>query len=167
MSPKEKDICEFEQVILNAIEESGLTQLEIANKSEISQGQLSLFMVSDPSKRRTITLPVANRLCKALGLKLIQTKKGVKNMSERCYFRKECDIDRVRELCEHPIQERRGKMISEQILKELDSGYLKRKTKNWLSKWVNPDRKEPKVQDTFMAICIELFGHRIARNDDC
>lgn len=163
-------MCELEKVILKAIEDAGLTQVELAAKSGVSQGLISLFTESDPVKRRTITLPVADRLCKALGLKLVQTKrlkKGSKKMTERFYFRKGCDIDRVRELCKHPIQQRRGKMICEQILRELDSGCLIKKTKKWLSKWVNPARREPKVEDTFQAICKELFGHRIARDDDC
>ena len=170
MVKKTRAICEIERVILKAIEESGMSQVELANKSGVSQGLLSLFLEPDFSKRRTITLPVADRLCRALGLKLVQTKKakkGSKKMSERFYFRKGCDIDRVRELCKHPIQQRRGKMVCEQILRELDSGYLIQKTKKWLSKWVNPARREPKVEDTFQAICKELFGHRIGRDDDC
>jgi len=163
-------MCEFEKTILNAIKEAGLNQMELAAESGISQGLLSLFLESNPLKRRTITLPLANRLCRVLGLEIVQTKKakqGDKKMSERYYFRKNCDINRVRELCKIPIQERRGKMVSEKILKELDSGFLEKKTKKWLSKWVNPRRKEPKVEKTFLAICIELFGRRITRDDDC
>ena len=170
MGIRPKEMCEFEKSILKAIEEAGLTQVELAAESGVSQGLLSLFLESAPSKRRTITLPVANRLCRVLGLELVQTKKAGKKgkkMSERFYFRKGCDIDRVRELCKHPIQQRRGKMVCEQILKELDSGFLKKETKKWLSKWVNPHRREPKVEDTFNAICMELFGHRIARSDNC
>lgn len=165
-----KEICQLENVILEAIQESGLGQKELAAKSDVSQGLISLFLESDPLKRRTITLPVADRLCRVLRLKLVQTKKvrkGENKMSERFHFRKNCDVDRVRELCEHPIQQRRGKMICEQMLRELDSGYLTQKTKKWLSKWVNPARREPKVEDTFKAICNELFGHRIARDDNC
>lgn len=163
-------MCEFEKVILRAINEAGLTQVELAANSGVSQGLISLFTELDSMKRRTITLPVAEPLCRVLGLELVQTKKpkmGRKKMSEKFYFRKGCDIDHVRELCKHPIQQRRGKMVSEQILKELDNGFLWKKTRNWLSKWVNPHRKEPKVEDTFKAICKELFGHRIARDDDC
>ncbi|MHC4574746.1 MAG: helix-turn-helix domain-containing protein [Planctomycetota bacterium] len=162
-------MCEFEKAILKAIEEAGLSQVELAAKSGVSQGLISLFTESDPMKRRTITLPVADRLCRALGLKLVQkkkAKKGDKKMSERFYFREECDIERVRELCMHPIRQRRGKMVCEQILKELDSGFLTKNSKNWLSAWVNPDRREPKVEDSFKAICNELFGRRIARNED-
>jgi transcriptional regulator with XRE-family HTH domain len=169
MGIKPKEMCEFEKLILNAIKEAGLTQVELAAESGISQGLLSLFLELDSSKRRTITLPVANRLCKVLGLELVQTKKakqGKKKMSKKFYIRKNCDTNRVRELCKIPIQEQRGKMVCKKILKELDSGFLTKNTKNWLSAWVNPDRKEPKVEDTFYAICMELFGHRIARNDD-
>jgi transcriptional regulator with XRE-family HTH domain len=169
MSAREKEMCEFEKTILSAIKESGLTQVELAANSGVSQGLISLFSESDPLKRRTITLPVADRLCKALGLKLIRTKKfreGRQKVEGQFFFRNGCDIERVRELCKIPIQERRGKMVCEKILKELDSGFITKNTKNWLSAWVNPDRKEPKVEDTFNAICMELFGHRIARNDD-
>jgi transcriptional regulator with XRE-family HTH domain len=170
MAKKHRPICDIESVIRDTIEDSAITQVELANRSGVSQGLLSLFLESDLEKRRTITLPVADRLCRALGLRLVRTKKlckGEKKMSERFYFPKGCNTDRVRELCKHPIRQRRGKMICEQILRELDSGYLTKKTKKWLSKWVNPARREPKVESTFKAMCKELFGHRIARDNDC
>jgi hypothetical protein len=158
-------MCEFEKSILKAFEESGMNQVEFASKSGVSQGLISLFTEADPVKRRTITLPVAERLCVALGLKLVQTvkfkKEGTK-MNER--FRENCNIERARKLCQEPIQKRRGKMVCEQILKELDSGFIKQSTKDWLSKWVNPARKEPKVMDTFREISVELFGRKISRS---
>ena len=168
MGIRQKKICEFEEAILEAIKESGLSQVELAAKSGVSQGLISLFTESDPVKRRTITLPVAERLCKALGLKLVQNKrkkKGKRKMSKIITFRKDCNLDRIRVLCEQPIQIPRGKMVSEKILKEIDSGSggLTEETRDWLSMWVNPARREPKVQGTFEAISYELFGYRIGR----
>ena len=168
MGIRQKDMCEFEKSILNAFGESGLTQVELASKSGVSQGLISLFIESDPSKRRTITLPVANRLCRVLGLELVQTKKmnfKEKKMIRIIPFRKNCNYERVKNLCLQPIKLRRGKMVCEQLLKELDSDQdgLQEKTRDWLSKWVNPARSEPKVEAIFEDISLELLGHRIAR----
>lgn len=167
MGTKPKEICEVEKVILEAIKESGMNQVELAAKSGVSQGLLSLFLESDLSKRRTITLPVADRLCKVLGLKLMQTekaKKGKVKMPKKFPFRKRCDLSRVRKLCRIAIKIHRGKMISEQILKELDSQELTEETRNKLSKWVYPKRDEL-VQPIFEYISIELFGFPTDRND--
>jgi len=168
MGIRQKEMCEFEKTILKAIEETGLTQVELAAKSGVSQGLLSLFLETEPSKRRTITLPVANRLCKALGLELIQTKKTnfkEKQMVRIIPFRKNYNSERAKQLCCQPIKLRRGKMVCEQLLKELDSDQvgLKEETRNWLSKWVNPARREPKVEAIFEDISLELFGQKIAR----
>ena len=155
-------MCAFEKVILKAIEEAGLSQVELAAQSGVSQGLLSLFLETDPSKRRTITLPVANRICNALELRLVQTRKIMKRKMKtvrKFYFRKECDKKRVRLHCEEIIIIGRGKMVCEQILNELESDYLTERTKDWLSKWVNPARREPKVEHIFNAISKELFGH--------
>ena len=58
-------------------------------------------------------------------------------------------------------------MVCEQIIKEIHAGLggLTEDTRDWLSKWVNPARKEPKVHKTFLAISKELFGYRIARSN--
>ena len=168
MASRQKFLCEFEKAILKAIEEAGLTQVELAAQSGVSQGLLSLFLETDPSRRRTITLPVANRICEALGLRLVQAIKiRRKKMGSvrKFYFRKGCDKECVRLRCEEIIQIRRGKMICKQILNELESDCLTETTKNWLSKWVNPARKEPKVESIFNAISQELFGCRIGRSD--
>lgn len=167
MGTKPKEICEVEKVILKAIKESGMNQVELAAKSGISQGLLSLFLESDPSKRRTITLPVANRLCKALGLKLVRTRKfrkGRQKMSKRFPFCKGRNLERVKKLCLIAIKVNRGKMVSEKILKELDSGSLTEQTRNQLSKWVNPERDEL-VQPLFEVISVDLFGYPINRSD--
>ncbi len=81
-------------------------------------------------------------------------------------FRQGCDVARVRELCRIPIEENRGKMVCEQILEELPTGELADYTRNWLSKWVHPRRREPRVQHVFDEISMELFGRLIPRHDD-
>ncbi len=154
----------MEKKIREAFEEAGITQAELAKASDIDRGIISRFLASD----RTITLPVADCICESLGLELVQTKKtklGERKMIKRNPFRKGCSLKRVRILCDGPIKERRGKMICDQILKELESGYLTEATTNWLAKWVNPRRSEPKVQPAFEAISRELFGRRISRTD--
>jgi hypothetical protein len=81
-------------------------------------------------------------------------------------FREGYNEARVRELCQIPIEERRGKTIAEQILEELPTEELTDYTRDWLSKWVHPLRREPKVQDVFQEISMELFGRLIRRHDD-
>lgn len=161
---KQKITCEFEKIIIDAIRDSGLSQVELSQKSKVGQSVISLLKETDPKKHRTITLPVAERLCKALGLELIRGKYFKKGDKKMFHFRRDCDLNRTKELCKEPIKARRGKMICEQILKELNSGYLCEKTKDWLSKWVNPARTE-EVQPIFEKISKELFGHRIGRSD--
>lgn len=78
MSKRTKGLSGLESVIIEAIGVSGLNQVELAARSGISQGTLSRFLASDLDKRRTITLPVADRLCKALGLKLVKERKRKK-----------------------------------------------------------------------------------------
>jgi hypothetical protein len=67
-------------------------------------------------------------------------------------------------MCHEPIQQRREKQVCEQILSEIDSGYLVKSTVYWLSKWVHPKRKE-NIKSTFEKISIELFGEKIDRFD--
>ena len=167
MEKVDKRISNLERVILEAITESGMAQSEIAGKSGIDQSLLSRFMEQDFSKRRTLTLPVADRLIAALGIKVIKPSKpiGAKKMRNVIPFRKNVDIAHAKSLCQHPIAIRRGKMVCETILHEIDSGLngLTEETRDWLSKWVNPAREEKKVQPFFDALSTELFGHRIAR----
>jgi len=168
MESRSKTICELEQVIIDAIEESQMKQVELAGRSKVSQGLLSLFLEKDVSKRRTITLPIANRLCEALGLELVRTRRFNmvrKEPPKKYHLREGCDKQRVRKYCESIIRIGRGKMVCERILKELDSGHLTKETRNQFSKWVNPARREPKVEDIFQDLSQELFGYRIGRSD--
>jgi nitroreductase len=70
----------------------------------------------------------------------------------------------LEKLCKIVIIVGRGKMVSEQILNELDTGSLTEKTRNKLSKWVNP-RRDELIQPVFEVISEELFGYRIERSD--
>jgi len=168
MESRSKTICELEQVIIDAIEESQMKQVELARRSKVSQGLLSLFLEKDVSKRRTITLPIADRLCEALGLELVRTRRFNMVRGEppkKFHFREGCNKERVRKYCESIIRTGRGKMVCEKILKELESGHFTEGTRDQLSKWVNPARREPKVEDIFQNLSHELFGYRIGRSD--
>ena len=72
MSKHKATLTAIEKRILDAARVSGLNQVELSDLSGVDQGTLSRFLTEDPAKRRTITLPVADRLCTALGLKLVQ-----------------------------------------------------------------------------------------------
>jgi transcriptional regulator with XRE-family HTH domain len=52
------------------VRRTGLPVLEIARKAGVSQGQLSRFMRDE----RTLTLPVAEKVCRVLGLSLTSAK---------------------------------------------------------------------------------------------
>ncbi len=86
---RQRKISQLETTIIEAIEESGLTQKELAAKSSVSQGLISLFLERDITKRRTITMPVADRLCTTLGLVLKfspgqpNLKKGIAMKAEK------------------------------------------------------------------------------------
>ena len=54
-----------------AIRQSGLPQLEIARRAGITAGQLSRFMRNE----RTLTLPVASKVCRIVGMKLTPVAK--------------------------------------------------------------------------------------------
>jgi len=58
----------METVLKNAIKESGRSYWDIAKEAGIARSILSLFMTG----RRTMTLPVADRICKVLELELRQ-----------------------------------------------------------------------------------------------
>ena len=82
MAKKPKNPTNMEQVILKAIRDSGMTQTELQEKSGVPQATLSRFMSENPDRRRTLTLPVAEQLCKVLGLELVsksKRRKGRKN----------------------------------------------------------------------------------------
>ena len=78
MSKKGQQPSDLEQAIIKAIEDSGMNQPELAVKSGVEQSSISRLLEKDPDKRRSVTLPVADRLCKALGLKLIKERKQKK-----------------------------------------------------------------------------------------
>ena len=54
-----------------AIEESGMSRYRIAKESGLTESQLSYFV----RNKRSLTLPAAAKLAKALGLELTPTKK--------------------------------------------------------------------------------------------
>ena len=64
----------LEQQLIRHIRDSGLLQLDLARLSGVSQPALSRFLEEDPLKRRSIHLPTADKLCRALGLELVKTK---------------------------------------------------------------------------------------------
>jgi len=75
MSRKPKIPTTLEQVLIEAIRKSGLTQTELSARSGVPQAAISRFLIEDPAQRRTITLPAASRLCEVLGLKVIRARK--------------------------------------------------------------------------------------------
>ena len=58
----------MEDVLKKAIRDSGRTLNGIADEAGVSRGSMSLLM----SGKRTMTLPVADRICRVLGLELKQ-----------------------------------------------------------------------------------------------
>lgn len=72
MNKNPKTPTGLENVIRDAIMATGLTHGEFAKISGVPQPTISRFLDADPMKRRTITLPVADRLCKTLGLRLVK-----------------------------------------------------------------------------------------------
>lgn len=71
MNVNPKKPTDLENVIRDAIIATGLTHNEFARISGVPQPTISRFLDADPMRRRTITLPVADRLCKTLGLRLV------------------------------------------------------------------------------------------------
>ena len=62
------DRSDLEAVLRKAIVDSGRAVNEIAAAAEVPQSGLSRFM----REERTLTLPIASRLCKSLKLELIE-----------------------------------------------------------------------------------------------
>jgi plasmid maintenance system antidote protein VapI len=56
----------MEQIIRQAIEKDGRTAKELAEVSGVDTGILSRFL----GAKRTMTLPTADKVCRALGLEL-------------------------------------------------------------------------------------------------
>ena len=71
MGRRDKTPTDMELIILAAIKASGMTQKGLSARSGVPQPTICRFMETDPAKRRTVTLPVAERLCLALGLVLV------------------------------------------------------------------------------------------------
>jgi transcriptional regulator with XRE-family HTH domain len=74
MGKKAKIPTRFERIIIDAIKKSKLTYLQLQELSGVNNGIISRFMSEEPNTRRTISLPVADRLCKALKLDLVYMK---------------------------------------------------------------------------------------------
>jgi transcriptional regulator with XRE-family HTH domain len=56
----------METTLRRAIKKSGRTYYDIANKAGVARSILTLFMAGD----RTVTLPIADRIAKVVGLEL-------------------------------------------------------------------------------------------------
>ena len=61
---------DIEKKLREAIVKSKMSRYKISQLSGVSEGQLSLFV----NGQRTLTLPVAAKLAKVLGLELIEKK---------------------------------------------------------------------------------------------
>lgn len=70
-----KQSTDIEAQLLQAIRSSGMTRYRLAKISGVSEGILSLFV----NGHRSLTLPTAAKLAKALNLELRPKKKGRKN----------------------------------------------------------------------------------------
>jgi len=70
MAKRSRKPSPLERILIDAVKASGYTQVELAARSGIQQGTLSRFLSEDLNARRTISLPIASKLCQALGLKL-------------------------------------------------------------------------------------------------
>ena len=68
----QKKTTNWENIIRQAIAESGLTNYELSKISGVSESQLSRFMNGD----RTLTLPTAEKIAEHIGVEL--KKKGRK-----------------------------------------------------------------------------------------
>ena len=78
-------------------------------------------------------------------------------------IRKRYDSDLVKRLCQILIEQRRGKTLAVEVLRDLDTGYLDDSTYSRLSRWCNPARPEPDAQPIAEKISRELFGLVISR----
>jgi hypothetical protein len=78
-------------------------------------------------------------------------------------IRTRCDLALVRRLCQILIENRRGKTLADEILRDLNTGSLSESTYRRLSRWCNPARAEPDAQPIAERISRELFGHVLNR----
>jgi len=74
-----------------------------------------------------------------------------------------CDPALVRRLCHILIENRRGKTLADEILRDLDTGSISDSTYRRLSRWCHPARAEPNAQPIAEKLSQELFGHVINR----
>lgn len=75
--PKRKEGVGVVQQLKDAIEGSGLGINELSRLSGVAASQLSHFVRGE----RTLTLPAAEKLCEALGYRLVKTESGVEMRS--------------------------------------------------------------------------------------
>ena len=80
-------------------------------------------------------------------------------------IRAKCDVAFVRRLCQILIENRRGKILAQDILCDLDVGSISDKTYRRLSRWCNPARSEPDAQPVAAKVSQELFGRVISRTN--
>jgi transcriptional regulator with XRE-family HTH domain len=66
MAKKKREQADLVEQLKEAIQQSGRTLLKLSEDSGVSAGQLSRFVRGV----RTLTLPAASRVCRALGLHL-------------------------------------------------------------------------------------------------
>ncbi len=65
----------IERQLIEAIRASGLTQEDLAKLSGVDQGAISRFLTADLKARRSLSLPTADKLCRLLGMELVQVQK--------------------------------------------------------------------------------------------
>ena len=80
-------------------------------------------------------------------------------------IRARCDVVLVKRLCHMLIENRRGKTLADEILRDLDMGAISDSTYRRLSRWCHPARPEPNAQPVAERISQELFGHVISRTN--
>lgn len=84
---------------------------------------------------------------------------------ELSVFRHRYNRQTVVAACEELIAARRGKMLGDEILTQLDSRHLSEKTFARLCRWVHPRKKESFAQPLAEEICRELYGRTFSRVD--
>jgi hypothetical protein len=78
-------------------------------------------------------------------------------------IRRKADLGVIKRLCHILIEKRRGKTLADEILRDLDTGYISDETYRRLSRWCNPARSEPDAQPIAEKISKQLFGDVIRR----
>jgi hypothetical protein len=64
------------------------------------------------------------------------------------------------------IEDRRGKMLGDEILAQIGSGDIQRETYDRLSRWAHPKRDEPNARPVAENLSCEFFGFVISRVED-